>query len=152
MKTLSFLLVLSFLLPCLIQAQSINTKDDLRKRWDTFIEHWEKENVDKLVSIYTADAINIPPGLKINEGREAIGNFYQFLFDGNISSKYTHNMIKVFSSEEGVTEYGEFSVDWTRNDGSKWTYYARSMTHWVKDDDGQWRISLFLFNQPPEEK
>ncbi len=137
------------MIPYAAQAQYSNTESEIRKRWDVFIEHWEKEDVNNLVSIYTEEAINIPPGLKKNEGREAIAKFYQFLFDSNASSKYTHDMIKVFTTEDGVTEYGEFSVDWTRNDGSKWTYYARSMTHWVKDADGQWQISMFLFNQPP---
>lgn len=130
-------------------SQEIQPK--IRKNWDQFINAWESEDATACASFYTDEGINVPPSAKANEGKKAIESFYKFLFDNNISSKYTHTIIDIDGDESQVIEYGKFSVDWMRNDSTEWTYYARTMTQWI-NDNGTWKIDKFLFNNPPEEK
>jgi ketosteroid isomerase-like protein len=134
----------------------INTDNDILKNeinnnWDQFIEYWEGEDVANLVSMYTEDGINVPPGFKKNTGRAEITEFYTFLFSNNKSSKYKHEIKSIRIESKMAIEYGEFEVEWIRNDGSEWVYRGRSMTHWVLSEEGDWKIKMFLFNNPPED-
>ena len=128
----------------------IDPSDELRTNWDEFIVAWEAEDAEKCAQLYLEDGINIPNEAKENKGKEEIKAFYEFLFGMNRSSKYRHKINSVSYTESQATEYGNFEVDWVRNDSTEWTYKARSVTHWTKTDEGDWKIALFLFNKPPE--
>lgn len=124
--------------------------DDIKLKWEAFIAHWEMEAAKELKEYYTVDGINIPNEFKANKGRAEIEAFYNFLFENNLSSTYKHDIISLDYSDSLAVERGKFEVNWIRNDSSQWTYKARTVTHWVKEKDGEWRIKLFLFNKPPE--
>ena len=125
-------------------------KPELRANWDTFIEAWEREDASGCSSIYLEDGINIPPLLKENNGRNEIEAFYQYLFENNLKSEYTHDIISLDGNTQNIIERGKFKVYWTRNDTTTWTYYARSLTHW-QYNEGKWMIKSFVFNNPPED-
>ena len=80
-----------------------------------------------------------------------IAEFYDFLFTNNIQSKYTHEIIDFDATEKHVIEQGKFNVEWLSNDSTEWTFKARSLTHWTKEEDGKWRIKRFVFNMPPQD-
>ena len=88
--------------------------------------------------------------LEKNKGRDQIREFYNMLFASNISSNYEHQINSLSTSSNTAIEYGAFKVDWVRNDSSTWTYHARTVTHWIKSNEGEWQIQMFLFNNPPE--
>ncbi len=151
MKTLSGLFIIIIISSC--QPQQIDVEKDvkptIRKNWDQFIESWESEDASACAAFYTENGINIPPSANENNGRSAIEEFYKFLFDNNQSSEYQHEILALSGNNEALVEYGKFQVEWTRNDSTIWTYYARTMTHWV-NEEGNWRINKFIFNNPPE--
>ena len=120
----------------------------LADHWESFSDAWESEDAEGCAQIYTTDAINIPPGSSIKNGRKEIQAFYQMLFDGNLSSTYSHETINLEACCCSAMEQGEFTVEWTRNDSSQWTFNARSIAYWVKDDSDQWKIDRFIFNNP----
>ena len=120
--------------------------DEINTLWTEFISHWENEDAQALSGYYTHNGRNIPPGLKTNEGRKEIEEFYQFLFSNNQSSKYFHNIISLYFTSESAVELGEFQVEWLGNDGTEWVFNGRSLTHWVKEEE-TWRIQTFLFNE-----
>ena len=124
---------------------------EIEARWAAFIESWEAGDAQACAEFYTQDAVNIPPGFQINRGREAIMNFYADMFSSNTGSDYSHTILKLEYSGNQATELGEFEVEWVTNEGEGWSFKARSMAHWVRDTDGEWRIRMFLFNNPPEE-
>ncbi len=124
-------------------------KLEIEEAWNTFAAHWENEAVADLVTIYTEDAVNIPPESEIHKGRDAIAKFYEFLFSNHLSSTYQHKIKSLQAHENSAIEYGEFTVNWVRNDSTLWTFKGRSMTHWVKAESGKWHITKFLFNRPP---
>jgi uncharacterized protein (TIGR02246 family) len=133
------------LLSCTSEAQ---TSNDFQYLWDNFIISWEAEDATGCASIYHSDGINIPQGLPVNEGRTAIETFYESLFSANRSSRYTHKTESVSQNGDLAVEYASFNVDWTTNEGDEWTYHARVLVHWEKDNAGEWKIRTLLFNQP----
>lgn len=124
-------------------------RQEIKATWDQFADSWEAEDAKKLMTYYTVDGINIPPNSDINMGRAEIKEFYESLFAANLKSAYTHKVDQIQIFGEHAIEQGNFSVDWMRNDSSTWVFDARSMTHWVKSEDGEWKIQEFIFNRPP---
>jgi ketosteroid isomerase-like protein len=130
------------------QEKSINTTF-IGDKWAGFSENWENMNAQGCASYYLADGINIAPEFPVNDGREAIMEFYQFLFDMHQSSKYQHITLNIEVLGDSILELGEFSVDWVRNDGSEWNFTARALVHWV-ENNGDWRIKTLIFNKAPD--
>jgi uncharacterized protein (TIGR02246 family) len=148
----TFLYLFAFLFfSCATSATAEDPTSAIRSQWDQFIEHWQAERAAELSGMYTVDGVNVPPGFKVNRGREEIEAFYDMLFQSNTSSKYGHSIHSLSHEGNFAVEYGEFQVEWIHNDGTEWNFKSRSVTHWLRGEDGDWRINLFIFNQPPSE-
>lgn len=148
---LTFLVVISFILnSCVNISDPVHeTSLAIRNNWDEFIKHWENQDASSCAGFYHENGINIPNGFRKNIGREGIEKFYELLFKANGFSKYEHNILSMSVAGDHAIELGEFKVDWFGNENNKWTYHARSLTHWEKDKDGIWKIRTFMFNHPP---
>ncbi|MDW3649748.1 MAG: SgcJ/EcaC family oxidoreductase [Bacteroidia bacterium] len=129
------------------EEYQIKSRKEIRATWDQFIQAWEAEDAKKLMTFYTIDGINIPPNSDIKMGRASIQEFYETLFGMNIRSDYEHSIDQIQIIDQHAIEQGHFQVNWVRNDSTDWVFDARSMTHWIKDQDGDWKIQEFMFNQ-----
>jgi uncharacterized protein (TIGR02246 family) len=155
-KTIPFGISLAlgiFFVSCeLRQAPAEDPATAIRATWDAFIAAWEIQDAAACAAFYAENGVNIPPGFSANQGWDAIQEFYQFLFDNNRSSRYTHTIRSISFADNMALELGAFRVDWINNEGYPWIYSARSITHWEQNEAGQWRIKALLFNEaPPEE-
>lgn len=156
MKQLLYLgLIVYMLMSCTPQVEQ-NSEDiqqkslqEITATWEGFAQSWEAEDAKKLMTYYTVDGINIPPASSIKMGRAAIKEFYETLFSANLKSEYSHSIDQIQIFGEHAVEQGHFSVDWMRNDSTSWVFDARSLTHWVKNQEGEWKIQEFIFNRPP---
>lgn len=126
------------------------TETDINAIWQAFTIKWEEKDATGCASFYLPDGLNIPAGFPVAKGQNEIELFYANLFNNHKASTYTHRSHYISNQGSLAIELGEFVVDWIRLDGSKWTFKARSLTHWEKDSQGQWRIKSLLFNSPPE--
>lgn len=131
-------------------SEKINSIDTsiIEDKWKGFVGSWDKMDAEGCASYYLPDGINIAPEFPINEGREAIAKFYQFLFDMHHSAKYMHKTINLEVVGDSIIELGEFSVDWVRKDGSEWKFNARAMVLW-EEKNGEWMIKKLVFNEAP---
>ncbi|MBE0661246.1 MAG: DUF4440 domain-containing protein [Bacteroidales bacterium] len=120
----------------------------IRNNWDSFINHWETQDAAGCASFFSEDGYNVPDEFRTLKGRSEIESFYNTLFSGSQSSKYVHNILSVSVTGDDAIELGEFTVDWLSNEGEAWTYKARSIAHWQKDENENWKIKGFLFNKP----
>ena len=132
-----------------VKNNESHPEEAITKSWIEFGNHWEQEAVEELVLLYTEDGMNVPPEGEILIGREAISGFYEFLFSNHLPSTYRHEIKSIQAADSMAIEYGEFTVNWVRNDSTPWTFSGRSMTHWVKVEGDKWQIKKFLFNSPP---
>lgn len=126
--------------------------DLIQQSWNQFIENWNALNTKGCVMIYTDDAVVIAPEMPATDGKQAIAEFYNFLFTSNQSADYTHTTESISIEGNLAVEHGNFSVDWVSNEGQSWTYRARVMVHWVKDPSENWKIQRLLFNTPPAQE
>lgn len=148
---LGLLPVMTFFQACSQPVEAVSDPtDEIRRIWAGFVSNWEAGDARACAAVYAENAINIPPGFGVNQGRQAIGDFYEFLFAANPGRRYSHTVHSVSYSGNMAVELGEFRADWITADGEEWTYHARSLTHWEKDASGKWKIRSLLFNQPPE--
>ncbi len=136
---------------CENSTDTADAEEKIRASWSDFIDSWNKMDAPGVVEIYMEDALNVPPGMDAWNGKAELEEFYSSLFNDHLSSHYTHEIKSLEISNNSAVEYGEFTVEWERLDESTWTFRGRSMTHWVKTDDGDWKIKTFVFNNPPEE-
>lgn len=132
------------------ETDPVAVTTEIRALWDGFIQSWESNDAAGCASYYAPHGRNIPPEMDILNGREAIRDFYEFLFTMNASSTYTHTTQSLAVCGDYAIEEGAFQVIWVRHDGSTWTYNARALTHWKKNIDGVWEIETLMFNTPPE--
>lgn len=129
-----------------------NPPGEIEIAWQQFIEAWEAEDAATCASLYHENALNIPNGFPANIGRDAIEAFYVTLFEANRSSKYTHKTESISFSGNLAIEHANFTVNWITNDGDEWTYRARTLVHWERDENDTWKIKTLLFNQPEPEQ
>jgi uncharacterized protein (TIGR02246 family) len=152
-RIISLILIIFISAPSLIAVSGERNESDenqIRSRWVQFISHWEAGDAAACASFYTPSGMNIPNAFEANIGREAIEQFYTFLFSNNQSSSYTHTTLDLQVFGNDAVEYGEFTVDWITNEGSAWSYQARMIAHWKKNSADVWEIEKLLFNLPPE--
>ena len=147
-----YLIALMYLIGCAgdssLQTIDVDKEEQaIRARWDAFIENWEQKNATACADLYTERASHIAPNSDINAGRAAIAAFYETLFLDHAASQYTHTIERLDIGQDMAIEQGNFTVIWTRGDSSQWSFNARSLTHWVRQD-GQWMIEQLMFNLP----
>lgn len=140
--------ILFFVCSCTTNEQlGQNPQLEIESIWEEFVASWHSKDAYGCASIYLDEGLNIAPGFSLNQGREKIAEFYELLFSENYSSNYQHKILELTPLGDHLIERGEFQVDWVRHDLSTWTFEARTLTHWVKDVSGKWKIKTLIFNQ-----
>jgi ketosteroid isomerase-like protein len=108
------------------------------------------KDVDKIVSFWSEDAIVIPPGQPVVEGKAAIRTFVTSSLQ--IPGFRIHWVSdKVRFSPDGklayVTATNEMTV--AGPSGTPMTIHGRGITVWRLEPDGQWRCVVDIWNDPP---
>jgi ketosteroid isomerase-like protein len=107
-------------------------------------------DVDRIASYWSDDAVVIPPGQPIVEGKAAIRAFVAASL--RIPGFRIHWVSeKVSFSPDGKLAYMHGRNTMTMRDakGSLVTIPGRGITIWRLEPDGQWRCVVDLWNDPP---
>ena len=148
-----FILSVLWMASCSGQASKVvdieNPAAEISGLWNQFIENWEANEAAACASIFHTDGLNIPNEYRINSGVAEIEEFYTALFANNQSGTYRHRMESLQILGDAAVEYATFHVDWISNEGEEWSYNARALVYWKKDENGSWKIKTMLFNTPP---
>lgn len=108
------------------------------------------KDVDKIVSYWADDAVVIPQGQPVVEGKEAIRAFVT----GSLAIPgFRIHWVsdKVSFSPDGRLAYMRSTNEMTvpGPSGTPVTLAGRAVTVWRKDADGQWRCVVDIWNDPP---
>jgi ketosteroid isomerase-like protein len=117
------------------------------REWSTVAS--EGKDIDKIVSYWADDAIVIPSGQPIAEGKAAIRAFVvASLAVPGFKIHWTSE--KPVFSPDGRLAYmrGTNEVTFTGENGPV-TMHARALTVWRHDSDGQWRCVADTWNDEP---
>ena len=142
---ITLLLTSVWLVACTLQLDPEETKVALENRWQAFSAAWEAKNAEGCANFYTLQGQNKVGDNDPEIGRLAITDFYRQLFSENLSGDYNHYLDSIRIEGETVTEFGQFEVEWTRNDSTSWYFKANSTTTWVKGSQKEWEIEKFHF-------
>lgn len=131
--------------------RSVDARSDaLRNRdlaWATAAA--EGANIDAILSFWSEDAIVIPPGAPELRGKSAIRVYVQksLAIPG---FKITWKPSSATVSSDGSLGYttGENVVSFSAPDGKSVTVMGRYATIWRRDEDGQWKCVVDIWNTP----
>lgn len=108
------------------------------------------KDVEKIISYWTDDALVVPPGQPVVEGKAAIRAFVADSL--KIPGFKIHWVSKEVSfSPDGQLAYMRGTNETTvpGPDGKLMTIPGRSVTVWRREPDGQWRCAVDIWNAPP---
>jgi ketosteroid isomerase-like protein len=107
-------------------------------------------DVERIISYWTDDALVIPPGQPVLEGKAAIRNFVtESLRIPGFKIHWVSD--KVSFSPDGQLAHMRGANEMTvpGPDGKLITVHGRGVTIWRRDLDGQWRCVVDIWNDPP---
>jgi ketosteroid isomerase-like protein len=110
----------------------------------------EGKDVERVVSYWSDDAVVIPQGQPAAEGKAAIRAFVKDSFA--IPGFKVHWVSdQVAFSPDGELAYmrGNNSTTVPGPTGAPMTIPGRGLTVWRRDQDGQWRCVVDIWNDPP---
>lgn len=108
------------------------------------------KNVENIISYWTDDAIIVPPGQPVVEGKAAIRTFVSDSL--KIPGFQIHwKSEKVSFSPDGKLAFMRSTNEMTLPgaSGAPMTLHGRGVTVWRVDPDGQWRCVVDIWNAPP---
>lgn len=114
-----------------------------------FSAAYMKGDADKMVSLYTDDAVIFPGNSDLIRGKEAIRKYWTLAPGRTI----THH--KITASEIKITgdfayDYGYFEISGVNN-GQVWgPNYGKYLIVWKRGSDGAWKMHLDMWNSRPK--
>jgi uncharacterized protein (TIGR02246 family) len=108
------------------------------------------KDIEKILSYWADDAVVIPPGQPIADGKEAIRAFVSGSLQ--IPGFRIHWVSdKVTFSPDGNLAYMRSTSEMTvpGPTGALMTLNGRAVTVWRREPDGQWRCVVDIWNDPP---
>jgi len=108
------------------------------------------KDVEKIISYWTDDALVVPPGQPVVEGKAAIR---AFVADSLKIPGFKIHWVSehVSFSPDGQLAYmrGTNQTTVPGPNGKLMTLPGRGVTVWRREPDGQWRCAVDIWNDPP---
>lgn len=111
----------------------------------------EGRDVERILSYWTDDAKVIPPNLPVVDGKEALRAYVEQSFQIP-GFRISWSSSDAQFSPDGNLAYlfGTNSVTMEGPDGTPIRRDGRVVTVWRKEDDGQWRCAVDIWNGGPD--
>lgn len=110
----------------------------------------EGRDVEHILSYWTEDAVVLPPGLPAVAGKAALREYVQGSLQipgfritwtsADVTFSPDRNLAYLFSRNE---------VTLNAPDGTPITTVGRAVTIWRREDDGEWRCAVDIWNDEP---
>ena len=110
----------------------------------------EGQDVDAILAYWTNDAVVIPPDLPVVAGQEALREYVEQSLQIP-GFRITWSSTDVSFSPDGHLAYlvGTNSVTLDGPDGTSIHSAGRVITIWRKEEDGEWRCCVDIWNSGP---
>lgn len=101
------------------------------------------------ISFYADDAVELPDGANILQGRAAIAKTMTFLDDKTNRLTWTPLHVDVAASGDLAYTYGTYEFHSVGKDGKPTVEYGKYATVWKKQKTGEWQVVLDTGNPSP---
>jgi len=115
--------------------------EEIRSANQNFEKTFARGDAQGIASLYTSDGVLLPPGTGIQEGANAIQNFWQMALDMGIKSAHLKT-VEVEQEGETAIEMGKYELsgaDGARMDQGKY------IVVW-KRQEGNWKLHKDIWN------
>lgn len=121
-------------------ALAADLKDTIQKNNDAFADAYNKGDAAGVAALYTEDAVILPPGAEMAEGREAIEAFWKGAIDAGMKDLKLE-AVDVEEQGDAAREIGRFSA----TAGEK-SLEGKYVVVWKKADNGVWQLDTDIWN------
>ena len=136
------------------QNDRTDLKQSIQKLEDQWSQAWVANDVNKLGSLYTDDAISMQPDQPMFKGKDEILAGDKKQFESGIKYKSTVSKTQqVYGTGDIVYEIGTYSSVFTpANSTEEVTDNGKYVKVWQKQSDGSWKIKTDTWNSDPNPK
>lgn len=127
-----------------------NLKDAINEVFNTYASALTAGDMDRWITLWVDDGIQLPPDAPPNIGKEKIYSFVKSLVD-IFEWKMTINNEEVRETSDWGFARGNYTVELTpKGEGKKLKGTGKYLTVLEKQDDGSWKIARdsFSYNAP----
>jgi uncharacterized protein (TIGR02246 family) len=110
----------------------------------------EEKGAEGYLSFYADDAVELPAGAPLLQGKENIRKTMDFLNDKNNRLTWTAMHVDVASSGDLAYSYGVYEFRSKGKDGKPTVENGKYTTVWKKQSDGRWKVVLDMGNASPK--
>ena len=158
----SFLVILAFTLLIVIVALPIAhppvaaspkaTAETLKQLEGEFMRAAAEKGAQGYMSYYADDAVEVPNGAAIIQGKVNIAKGMTFLDDKNNQLIWTPVGADISASADLGYTYGNFEFHSKDKDGKAVIEYGKYTSIWKLQKDGSWKVVLDMGNAGPASK
>jgi ketosteroid isomerase-like protein len=160
MKSFLFALAATFFIGVAVLSDlrppsSVLAKDNtetLRQLEAEFMKATAEHGSQGYLSYYADDAVEVPDGAPILQGKESIARTMGFLDNKQNHLTWTPVGADISASGDLGYTYGNYEFRSTGKDGKPVVAHGKYNTIWKKQRDGAWKVVLDMGNSSPEPK
>ena len=157
MKSFLFALAATFFIGMAVllnlrPTSSVLAKDNtetLRQLEAEFMKATAEHGSQGYLSYYADDAVEVPDGAPILQGKESISRTMGFLDNKQNHLTWTPVGADISASGDLGYTYGNYEFRSTGKDGKPVVEYGKYNTIWKKQHDGAWKVVLDMGNSSP---
>lgn len=147
----SILILLVVAISVSVQAQAAKDSAAIQEQFSRWIQASEQGNADALASIYTENAVMLPPGAPSFKGRTKIKSLFAQQFARTKEASYNFKTYDLVVFDDWAWRRGSYEVVATLKNGKTFRLKDKFIDIWKKGEDGTWRIARDIWNHtnPP---
>ncbi|HTF18769.1 MAG TPA: DUF4440 domain-containing protein [Chryseolinea sp.] len=122
-------------------TQASDVREDIGSANRQFEKKFASGDSSGMASLYTHDAMLMPPGAPIQQGQDAIGGFWKMVMGMGIKTAKL-NTTHLDEAGEGAVEVGEYELG---GEDGQILDQGKYLVVWKKEK-GNWRLSKDIWN------
>lgn len=118
----------------------------------TTLKAAQAKDVDRVISNYADDAVWLPPGEPVVQGKTAIrAGWSQFLATPGLSIDWHIEKVDVARAGDMAYTFYKYELKIQGQDGNVSTDHGKDLAVWKKQSDGSWKMVADTFNSDKPE-
>jgi len=134
------------------QAQSASGADTLRQLEADFMKAAAERGSQGYMSYYAEDAVELPNGADMIQGKESIAKSMSFLDQKDNHLTWTPVHADMAASGDLGYTFGTYEFRSKDKDGKPTVEYGKYASVWKKQKDGSWKVVMDMGNASPGPK